>query len=163
MHTHTHTHIYIYTYIYIYNVSKTYAIYTLSCPLLPNTDVKVVEITRNLRNWPIIYLILMLFLFLFFIKSAMIAYFSEKTFFFAILFTYSMNIYIYCHPQTDCFVVSQFFSVDRHARFSMLGLKPDWLKRQSKILPPSHEETNVSEGSLNTYVSHLFNGYRLLN
>ena len=23
-------------------------------------------------------------------------------------------IYIYCHPQTDCFVVSQLFSVARH-------------------------------------------------
>ena len=23
-------------------------------------------------------------------------------------------IYIYCHPQTDCFIVSQLFSVARH-------------------------------------------------
>ena len=25
-------------------------------------------------------------------------------------------IYIYCRPQTDCFVLSLFFSVDRHSR-----------------------------------------------
>ena len=30
--------------------------------------------------------------------------------------------YIYRHPQTDCFVVSQLFSV---ARFPKLGSKPD--------------------------------------
>ena len=40
------------------------------------------------------------------------------------------NLYICSHPQTDCFVVSHHFSVARHARFSKLGSKPDWLKRQ---------------------------------
>ena len=34
------------------------------------------------------------------------------------------NIYIYNHPQTDCFVVSQLFSVARHARLSKLWSKP---------------------------------------
>ena len=33
-------------------------------------------------------------------------------------------IYIYCHPQTDCFVVSQFFSVARHVGRYKLGSKP---------------------------------------
>ena len=33
-------------------------------------------------------------------------------------------IYIYCHPQTDCFVVSQLFSVARHVRRLNLGSKP---------------------------------------
>ena len=34
-------------------------------------------------------------------------------------------IYIYiCYPQTDCFVVSQFFSVVRHAGRFKLGSKP---------------------------------------
>ena len=65
-------------------------------------------------------------------------------------------IYIYCLPQTDCFVVSQLFSVARQATFPKLGSKPGWLKRQSLILPLSHEETSESEGNLNTYVSHLF-------
>ena len=31
---------------------------------------------------------------------------------------------IYCHPQTDCFMVSQHFSVAREARFPKLGSKP---------------------------------------
>ena len=33
-------------------------------------------------------------------------------------------MYIYCHPQTDCFIVSQLFSVARHTRFPKLGSKP---------------------------------------
>ena len=32
-------------------------------------------------------------------------------------------IYIYCHEQTNCFVVSQLFSVARHAGLFRLGLK----------------------------------------
>ena len=40
----------------------------------------------------------------------------------------------YCHSQTDCFVVSQLFSVASKARFPKLGSKHGWLKRQSKIL-----------------------------
>ena len=65
-------------------------------------------------------------------------------------------IYIYCHPQTDCFVQSELFSVARQARFLKLGSKPGWLKCQSKILPLSHEGTSAREGNLNAYVSHLF-------
>ena len=33
-------------------------------------------------------------------------------------------IYIYCHPQTDCFVLSELFSVVRHAGRSKPGSKP---------------------------------------
>ncbi len=33
-------------------------------------------------------------------------------------------IYIYCHPQTDCFVLSELFSVVRHAGHSKPGSKP---------------------------------------
>ena len=33
-------------------------------------------------------------------------------------------IYIYCHPQSDSFVVSQLFSVARHAGRLKLGSKP---------------------------------------
>ena len=64
-------------------------------------------------------------------------------------------IYIVIHRQA-CFVLSELFSVARQARFLKLGSKPAWLKRQSKILPLSHEGTSVSEGNLNAYVSHLF-------
>ena len=70
-------------------------------------------------------------------------------------------IYIYNHPQTTCFVLSELFIVARQARFPKLRSKPGWLKRQSKILPLSHEETNASEGNLNAYVSHLFAYIRL--
>ena len=59
----------------------------------------------------------------------------------------------YIHPQTDYFVVSQLFSVARHTRFSKLGSKPGWLIHQPKILPHSYEETSISEGALNAYVS----------
>ena len=47
---------------------------------------------------------------------------------------------IYCHPQTDCFVVSQLFSVAKRSRFFKQGLKPDWLLRQLVIL---HSEVPV--------------------
>ena len=33
-------------------------------------------------------------------------------------------IYIYCHPQTNCFVLSELFSVARHAGRSIPGSKP---------------------------------------
>ena len=33
-------------------------------------------------------------------------------------------IYIYSHPQTDCFVLSELFSVARHAGHSKPELKP---------------------------------------
>ena len=54
-----------------------------------------------------------------------------------------------------CFALSEFFCVTRQARFTKLGSKPGWLKRQSKILPLSHEETSESEGNLNGYESQL--------
>ena len=34
------------------------------------------------------------------------------------------HIYIYCHPQTDCFVLSELFSVARPAGRSKPGSKP---------------------------------------
>ena len=78
-----------------------------------------------------------------------------------------LNSFEESHPQTDCFVVSQLFSVDRHARFS-LGSKPSWFIHQPKILPHSHEKTCVR--IVNAYVSLLFcfyvyplNGYQELN
>ena len=35
-----------------------------------------------------------------------------------------LHIYIHCHPQVDCFVVSQLISVARHERCFQLGSKP---------------------------------------
>ena len=88
-------------------------------------------------------------------------YFVFSTFFFTFKFNFLIYfhiyiyIYIYCHPQTDCLVASQLFSVARHARFPKLGSRPGWLKFQSKILPLSLKETSANEGNLNAYVSHL--------
>ena len=80
----------------------------------------------------------------------------------------TLHIYIVIHRQT-CFVLSELFSVARQARFPKLGSKPGWLKRQTKILTLSLEDTRASEGNLNAYVSHLslfyiypLNGYREL-
>ena len=78
-------------------------------------------------------------------------------------------IYIVIHRQI-CFVLSELVSVATQARFPKLGSKPGSLKRQSKILPLSHEETITSKGNLNGYISLLFfvyiyplNGYRELD
>ena len=66
-----------------------------------------------------------------------------------------MSTYIVNHRQT-CFVLPGLFSVDIQARFPKQGSKLGLLKRQSKILPLSHEETCANEGNVNAYVSHLF-------
>ena len=67
--------------------------------------------------------------------------------------------YIYILSSTDgqtCLVLSELFSVTRQDRFPKLGSKPGWQKRQTKILPLSHDENSASEGNLNAYVSYLF-------
>ena len=63
-------------------------------------------------------------------------------------------IYIVINRQI-CFVLSGLTNAARQARLPKLGSKPGWLKRQSKILPLSHEETSASEGNLNGYESQL--------
>ena len=78
-------------------------------------------------------------------------------------------IHIVIHRQI-CFILSELISVARHARFLKLGSKPGWLKRQSKTLPLSHEETSSSEVNFKrlwitftiVYI-HPLNGYRELN
>ena len=44
-------------------------------------------------------------------------------------------IYIYCHPQTDCFVLSELFSVARHAGRSKPVLKPIQLYVRLSLRP----------------------------
>ena len=44
-------------------------------------------------------------------------------------------IYIYCHPQTDCFLVSQLFIVAKHVRRFKLGSKPVQLYVRLSIRP----------------------------
>ena len=66
----------------------------------------------------------------------------------------TIYIYIVIHRQI-CFVQSELISVARQPKFPKLGSKLGWLKRQSKILPLSHEETSASGGNLNGYESQL--------
>ena len=78
--------------------------------------------------------------------------------FWSVLLAWLDYIYVYkyivMHRQIR-FVLSELISVVRQARFRELGSKPGWLKRQSKILPLSHKETNASGGNLNGYESQL--------
>ena len=72
-------------------------------------------------------------------------------------------IYIYSHPQTDCFVVSQFLSVTRHTRRFMLESKLGWFLRQSDILPDTYCHLGVSEGTFNIYIHIRLSATGLLN
>ena len=45
--------------------------------------------------------------------------------------THDIYIYIYCHPQTDCFVLSELFSVARHVGRSKPRSKPIQLESQT--------------------------------
>ena len=57
---------------------------------------------------------------------------------------YNRYIYTYRHPQTDCFVVSQLFSVARHVRRLKLGLKPAQLYVRLSIILLSQQANHVS-------------------
>ena len=52
-----------------------------------------------------------------------------------------------CHPQTDCFVVSQLFSMTRHVRCFKPGLKSGWWHA------PGQACNSMSELRINAYVS----------
>ncbi len=57
-----------------------------------------------------------------------------------------LYIYMYCHPQTDCFVVSQLFSVARHVGHLKLGSKPAQLFVRLSIRPLDQQAYLVSLG-----------------
>ena len=61
-----------------------------------------------------------------------------------------------CHPQTDCFVVSQLFSVIRHVGRFKLELKPAQLYVRLSILPLNQQVTYVSSGFIRHYVVASF-------
>ena len=63
-----------------------------------------------------------------------------------------MYIYIYCHPQTDCFIVSQLFSEARHVGHLKLGLKPDQLYIRLSIIQLNQQTNHVSSGIIRHYV-----------
>ena len=53
-------------------------------------------------------------------------------------------IYIHCHPQTNCFVVSQLFSVARHVGRLKLGSKPAQLYVRLSIRPLGQQAFHVN-------------------
>ena len=56
-------------------------------------------------------------------------------------------IYIYCSPQTGCFVVLQLFSVARHVGRSKLGSKPAKLYVRLSIRPLGQQPYHVGVGN----------------
>ena len=61
-------------------------------------------------------------------------------------------IYIYCHPQSDCFVVLQLFSVARHVGHLKLGSKPAQIYVRLSIRPLNQQANDVSSGIIRHYV-----------
>ena len=64
-------------------------------------------------------------------------------------------IYIYCHPQTDCFVVSQLFSMARHVGRLKLGSKPAQLYVRHSIIPFSQQVYHISSGIIRYLVAFV--------
>ena len=73
-----------------------------------------------------------------------------------VLFYSNIHIYIYSHPQTDCFVVSQLFNVARQVGRLKLGSKPAQLYVRLSIILLSQEANHVSSGIIRHYVVAFF-------
>ena len=56
-------------------------------------------------------------------------------------------IYIYCHSHTDCFVLSELFSVARHAGRSKPGSKPIQLYVRLSLRPLGQQADHVGQGN----------------
>ena len=56
-----------------------------------------------------------------------------------------------CHPHTDCFIVSQLFSVVRHAGSFKLGSKSTHLYVRLSILPVRHGDISAQESQCIMY------------
>ena len=70
-------------------------------------------------------------------------------------------IYIYCHPQTDCFILSELFSVARHIGCSKPESKPIQLYVRLSLRPLGQQAYHVWLRELLRYLcsnsnSHLF-------
>ena len=61
------------------------------------------------------------------------------------------TIYIYIHQQTDCFVVSQLFSLARHVGRYKLGSKAAQIYVRLSIIPLSPLATYVNLGIIRHY------------
>ena len=62
-------------------------------------------------------------------------------------------IYIYCHPQKDCFVVSQLFRVARNVGRLKLGSKPVQLYVRLTIRPLGQQAYHVGKRTMRYYVA----------
>ena len=64
-----------------------------------------------------------------------------------------LYIYIYYHPRTGCFVVSQLFMMSRHVGCLKLGSNPDQLYVRLSIIPLSQQANNASSDIIRHYVA----------
>ena len=55
----------------------------------------------------------------------------------------TISLYIYSHPQTDCFVLSELFSVARHVGRSKPGSKPIQLYVRLNLRPLGRQAGHV--------------------
>ena len=62
--------------------------------------------------------------------------------------------HVYCHLQTDCFVLSQLIGVVRHVRYFKLGSKPGWFYGSWISNWTTIGNLSVREGDL-TYMYHF--------
>ena len=74
-------------------------------------------------------------------------------------------IYIYCHPETDCFVVSQLFSVARRVGRLKLGSKPTQIQPTSVLrqLGNFKELNSNSSSSVCLFTFYTLPDTRVLN
>ena len=63
-----------------------------------------------------------------------------------------LYIYIYSHPQTDCFILSELFSVARHAGRSKPGSKPVQLYVRLCYRPLGHQADHVGKGNFKVFL-----------
>ena len=89
------------------------------------------------------------------IKTKTLTFFHNKFITFGLLFfsISSIYIYIYSHPQTDYFVVSQLFSMARHVGHLKLGSKPAQLYVRLSIRPLGQQAYHVGLRIIRYYVA----------
>ena len=66
---------------------------------------------------------------------------------------------VYCHPQTDCFGVSQLFRVARYVGRLKLGSKPTQLYVRLSIRPLGQQAYHVGKGIIKYYVATATHEY----
>ena len=67
-------------------------------------------------------------------------------------YIYICSVYIYCHPNADCFVVSHLFSVTRHIGRLKLGSKPTQFYVRRSTIPISQQANHLYSGIRRHYL-----------